>query len=150
MAISQTIARPTLRGEREKKTPQTERLTGGLRAESGIPDLSSRGWGTDMSKSTPGPWAYDGGINRVYSTATNQCVAAIHIAGNPACEDAWPADARLIAAAPELLALAHEYRRAVEYYIAADMKSGDREGARMKTITLNMIDATIAKAEGRA
>lgn len=53
--------------------------------------------------STPGPWAYDHEINRVYSMITGECVAAPHIHGNPSADAAWPADAALIAAAPELL-----------------------------------------------
>lgn len=55
-------------------------------------------------KFTPGPWGYDPEIHRVYSVQTNTIVAAIHVRGNPACEAAWPGDARLIAAAPDLYA----------------------------------------------
>lgn len=57
--------------------------------------MSERKW-------TQGPWSYDPKINRVYSVSTNEIVAAPHVAGNPSSDAAWPADARLIAAAPQL------------------------------------------------
>lgn len=98
---------------------------------------------------TPGPWSYDPEINRVFSVPTNLCVAAPHILGNPAVMEMWPADAHLIAAAPDLLALANEYRKTVAYYINLDERSGDREGAALKRLTLALIAAQIAKAEGR-
>ena len=66
------------------------------------------------TKHTPGPWSYDDKINRVYSVPTNLCVAAIHIAGNPACELAWPDDAHLIAAAPEMLEALKEAHNALQ------------------------------------
>lgn len=52
---------------------------------------------------TPGPWDYDPDINRVFSVPTNRCVAMPHIASNPAVMEQWPADARAIAATPELI-----------------------------------------------
>lgn len=58
------------------------------------------------------------------------------------------ADALVIAAAPDLLAIAREYRRAVEYYIRIDERKGNLEGAALKGITLAMIDAVITKATG--
>lgn len=56
-----------------------------------------------MNEPTPGPWACDLDMAKVYSVPTNLMVASISIPTNTACKDAWPADARLIAAAPDLL-----------------------------------------------
>ncbi|WP_148287938.1 hypothetical protein [Rhodopseudomonas sp. B29] len=50
----------------------------------------------DISKATPRPWSYDPEINRIYSEATQNCVAAPHIPGNPSADAVWPADAALI------------------------------------------------------
>jgi hypothetical protein len=53
---------------------------------------------------TPGPWSYDplDAVGMIYSITAEQLVARIPIENNPACKDAWPADARIIAAAPDL------------------------------------------------
>lgn len=56
-----------------------------------------------MNEHTPGPWTCDLDMAKVYSVPTNLMVASISIPTNTACKDAWPADARLIAAAPDLL-----------------------------------------------
>lgn len=58
--------------------------------------------------------------------------------------------ARLIAAAPELLDWVKLFERSLVYEIAKSQKAGDDEGARLKTVTLNLVRATIAKAEGGA
>lgn len=53
-----------------------------------------------MSEHSPGPWKWDGGL-RIYD-ATDEQVAKV---------EASDADARLIAAAPELLDLVRRYER---------------------------------------
>lgn len=93
-----------------------------------------------MTKHTPGPWAYDPEIGRVYSLADNQIVASIHVAGNPACEAAWPDDARLIANAPDLLAALK----------AADNELDDEACENRIPRARARIRAAIAKAEGRS
>jgi hypothetical protein len=92
-----------------------------------------------MTENTPGPWAYDPKINRIYSLTNNMCVSAPHIAGNPTCDEIWPADARLIAAAPDLLAAlqsADHCFSVLGYELPFDVQ--------------DMIRAAIAKAEGRS
>lgn len=59
--------------------------------------------------------------------------------------DNW-ADARLIAAAPELLDVARLLERTIIYEIGKDGRAGDDESARSKTLTLNYVRAVIAKA----
>ncbi|HLO78160.1 MAG TPA: hypothetical protein VK196_17025 [Magnetospirillum sp.] len=111
-----------------------------------------------MSKHTPGPWAYAPDISRVYSVPTNELVASVAIAGNPACETAWPADARLIAAAPELLALTKAFVTQMED--ALDGLTHPQTGPFVKGftnveikadggLTLDDARAAIAKAEAR-
>lgn len=50
-------------------------------------------------RATGGEWRYDGDISRVYTAPSDLCIAAVHIKGNPACEQPWPADATYIVAA---------------------------------------------------
>jgi hypothetical protein len=50
-------------------------------------------------------------------------------------------------AAPDLLKVAQLFAKTIEYLIKVDMSKGDDEGARLKTVTLNMIVLpAIAKA----
>lgn len=79
---------------------------------------------TGMKRATSKPYPY--------IPATDAGIAALHSA-------AW-----------DLLRLAREYRKAVEYYIRIDEKNGDREDAFGKRITLRLIEDVIAKAEGRS
>lgn len=60
------------------------------------------------------------------------------------------ANAHLTAAAHELLTLARDYRRTIEYNVKRDMRDGDDEGASLKRFTLEHVDRVIAKAEGGA
>ena len=55
----------------------------------------------------------------------------------------------LHAAAPELLRLARDYLKAVRFYADQDVRKGDDEGARLKWLNAILIEALIAKAEGR-
>ncbi len=101
-----------------------------------------------MSEHTPGPWACDMRMAKVYSLPTNLMVASISIPNNATCQDAWPADARLIAAAPELLDALKAIndllwlRPDIVNKISALM--GEAEQA-----TFARASAAIAKAEGR-
>ena len=54
------------------------------------------------TKWDPGPWAYDPELNRVYSVPTNMLVATAWLVDNPSADPTWPANARLIAAAPAM------------------------------------------------
>ena len=90
------------------------------------------------STHTPGPWDVSFGRND----------AAIHAGGTIAMIDdvmtGWRANARLIAAAPELLAAleaAHTSLSAWVDYAQGDISDDDNE-------TLDMIVAAIAKAKG--
>lgn len=55
----------------------------------------------------------------------------------------------LHAAAPDLLRLARDYLKAVRFYADQDVRKGDDEGARLKWLNAILIEALIAKAEGR-
>jgi len=98
------------------------------------------------SKHTPGPWFFDGPSDNLIVWEWNRpdnriCFMTID---GPA-----RANAHLISAAPDLLHVATLFAASIEYMIAADRKNGDDEGASMKGITLNVVKAAIAKAEGR-
>ena len=93
-----------------------------------------------MNKHTPGPWACDLDMAKVYSVPTNLMVASISIPTNTACKDAWPADARLIAAAPDLLAVLKEATTSAVW----------RHPSHCECEVCEMCRAAIAKAEGRA
>lgn len=54
----------------------------------------------------------------------------------------------LHAAAPDLLKIARDHQKTIEFYIRQDESRGDDEGARLKSISLALVNAAIAKAEG--
>ena len=102
------------------------------------------------TKHTPGPW-------KVFYTTTGQTILGIGEAdGAEGITDAqfglWrdgaerEANARLIAAAPELFELVKLFERTIEYEIRKSSLAGDDEGARMKAVTLGMVREVLAKA----
>lgn len=114
-------------------------------------------------KHTPGPWYVM--VRETGGIADQANVFSKHeVAGEPAfiCDtlgvgnDNEPklpqrrANAFLIAEAPELLELVKLFAESVEYQIRVDRTDAgrDEEGARLKTITLNLIRESIARAEG--
>lgn len=102
---------------------------------------------TEAVKHTPGPWFFDG-------PSENLIVWEWNNADNRICfmtsDGPARANAHLIAAAPDLLEVATLFASSLEYLIALDRKKGDDEGASMKGITLNVVRAAIARAEGRS
>lgn len=90
-----------------------------------------------MSGHTPGPWRIDYGTFAVVSdhpTGHDQDMNTLYYNGHLVCESIkWEANARLIAASPELLGCLKEARKHLDN---AD-------------IDLSYIDEVIAKAEGR-
>jgi hypothetical protein len=109
-----------------------------------------------MTDYTPGPWAYDPKINRVYSLINDVCVASPHIIGNKFCEEAWPADARLIAAAPELLDALELMVKLFDHCgLNGLMMTAKRYGwtashVQQRMAACRIARAAIAKAEGRS
>lgn len=112
-----------------------------------------------MSKHTLAPWAvsYDKNINnedeRYAVMAGGLYIAGLYASGTSAsdytseeAEREVEANARLIAAAPDLLSLALDYRGAIEFQIRLDLKKGDTEGANLKRLTLQYVEGIIAKA----
>lgn len=59
-----------------------------------------------------------------------------------------PANANLIAAAPELLRIAEWFRESLVWHINKDLADGDDEGAQLKRNSLLIIDQTLEKARG--
>jgi hypothetical protein len=113
-----------------------------------------------MSGHTPGPWyamvAETGGMSdqaNVFSEYETDGEPTF-IADTLPIDDEVPlkqrrANAFLIAAGPELLEMAKLFEKSVEYQIRVartDARS-DEEGARLMTITLNLVRDAIAKAE---
>lgn len=129
-----------------------------------------------MGKSTPGPWIVfnmvhetrgdqmtpeeigeyvasnvrktreEGGFDHFLFVTTQEDGAPdiCHIGNGPS----GPYNARLIAAAPELLEHTKRFALTLEYYIRRDQNDGDTEGATLKSLTLAMVREIIAKAEG--
>lgn len=105
-----------------------------------------------MQSLAPAPWHTDPDVNHeAVLAADGAIVADCAIFGlrvnRPA--EMNRAHARLIAAAPELLGLARQFEAVVRWQIRKDQTDGDDEGARLKTVTLNIIQAAITKVEGR-
>ena len=101
---------------------------------------------------TPGPWmvTQPEGMDFAHvtdadpnSTAGDLCTVW-NVTGNAL------ANARLIAAAPDLLKLAKLLERALVYEIKKADREGDDEGAQMKFLTLADVREVIAKAEGQS
>jgi hypothetical protein len=84
-----------------------------------------------MSKHTPGPWE----IDTRHGLAVGPCRIRMSDSPTAASMAAKMADARLIAAAPDLLAACHAI---FDHYDETDLMTGDIETLR----------AAIAKAEG--
>jgi hypothetical protein len=93
-----------------------------------------------MHTHTPGPWRAErdprGDFRIVYNDKGNW-LAEVHSDGEPEVAEA---DARLIAAAPELLAALKRAKDAIEFYGLDDFDSTSEE-------ELEAIDAAITKAE---
>lgn len=51
--------------------------------------------------------------------------------------------------APDLIEIARLFEQTIEYEIRRSLHDGDDEGARLKTLTLHMVRAALARAEGR-
>ncbi len=115
------------------------------------------------SKHTQGPWEITVGsrnqqfIKGPYES-DRKYIARIHPMGSGVAYHDGDADeapsaeakanARLIAAAPELLEIAERFKRTIEFMIRVDEKNGDDEGANLKRVTLTEVNATLAKARG--
>lgn len=109
-----------------------------------------------MSKHTPGPWPWK------YTSDGKRIVIGEGLVEGPngyevaeVYSDDCPAEiaeanARLISAAPELLEQCKLFERCLVYEIAGSERKGDDEGARLKGLTLAMLRAAIAAAEGAA
>lgn len=97
---------------------------------------------------TPGPWAYDEDSSEVYSEADGYGTGWIALVkGNDDAGVSFPetmrlANARLIAAAPELLAALMGVADGCEYRLRKGEDSGDRAA-------LRLCRAAIAKATGK-
>jgi hypothetical protein len=102
------------------------------------------------AKHTPGPWHVGGiGVVRdavVYSAdkfAVCNCIVYHRHHGG---EEEMRANARLIAAAPELLSFAKEAAEVLDYYAQFKYANGKPDPAIVSLI--NQAEAVIAKAEG--
>lgn len=116
-----------------------------------------------MSGHTPGPWMRDGFSVTPYAPAGEKrrtiCIAAPDVALSPkASMDRMRADARLIAAAPELLEALHEGRRAIGDHFAPNdcYATGPVTGDAFRDLVqcpacsfIAMYDEAIAKATGQ-
>lgn len=91
-----------------------------------------------MSKHTPGPWAIDWNVLRldVFSSDARTLVASLRrSAMSPGIDEAARANARLIAAAPDMLSALHEADETLE-----------KDGYAVDGPTRTLIRAAIAKA----
>lgn len=95
---------------------------------------------------TPGPWELSEGNTSIWGISPlNARVRLANIQKHsPMNGIDWEANARLIAAAPEMLAALHEARAYIDTVIELDGSVNDENGA-----MLRMLNILIAKAEGR-
>jgi hypothetical protein len=103
---------------------------------------------------TLGPWApnvtrlSDGSISVAHVVAGPDRVSVAQISLHG--EEETVANARLIAAALDLYALAEQFERVAEYELRKMQRENaeDDEGIRLRQLNLNLIRETIAKARG--
>ena len=100
------------------------------------------------AKHTPGPWSVAERLGFGWLIHPN--VAVAYGGEGSGKQDEGEHNARLIAAAPDLLTSVKLFRDTIEYLIKADRVAGDDEGARLKSFTLEDVKDLIAKAEGRS
>lgn len=104
---------------------------------------------------TLGPWSIfdDPERSAVEIQAPNAAKSQIALVSKwrlsgPSSQDEAAANVHLIAAAPDLLEVAKHFEACIEFEMAASRREGDDEGVRLKTISLNLTRAAIAKATG--
>lgn len=104
-----------------------------------------------MIKHAPEPWSVGDGVDchRIYD-ATGSVVANIRFAevSRPGLQH--QAHAHLISAAPELQEQVELFERSLVYEIKKSELNGDDEGARLKTLTLNLVRDVLAKSRGQS
>jgi hypothetical protein len=97
---------------------------------------------------TPGPWELrytDSYEYKIYAGSIVSGDFARIATASDLFDDNGEANAFLIAASPELLSLARDYRGVIEFAIRSDIKRGDVEGANMKRLTLQYVESILAK-----
>jgi hypothetical protein len=99
---------------------------------------------------TPGPWRAtqclaDPGTWTIRNTAENRAIARVRARDAEGLDIDTEANARLIAAAPDLLAACKEAERILHAYFA----SPNTNEGRRATAIMNLIRTAIARAEGR-
>jgi hypothetical protein len=90
-----------------------------------------------MSAHTPGPWSIDWNVGRIdiFRSCVGTLIASIRRSGSAELDETAKANARLIAAAPDMLEA---------------LKRIKATGVFVGAIAQEMMDEAIAKAEGRS
>lgn len=104
-----------------------------------------------MPKHTPGPWEAKlscVGTQMVMANGPSFDHRIGQFGPNGTASAQQKANAKLAAAAPELLEQAELFARTLEYYIKRDTINKDEEGANMKRVTLHVLNKVIRKAKG--
>lgn len=104
---------------------------------------------------TPGPWEYSqfktaqcSGYEIEKHDDDGRCMLTVTLYnGVPGGDEA---NARLIAAAPELYDLAQEYRSLLTAHIQADGENEESDNATMFMKVIDRVDGVLRKAEGKA
>lgn len=100
------------------------------------------------TKHTPGPWLREG--NAVYTLnerEVNHLLVQVHVAnGRTAFAEEQEANARLIAAAPDMLAELQTLRAVFIGYAVHHLKNGSIEKGKTNSAHADRIDALIKKA----
>lgn len=104
------------------------------------------------TKWAAGPWAYDPTINRVYSVPNNMLVATVWLGGltdTPSADPEWPANARLIAAAPEMYEALETVAQLLRDHHADQGAEDGWQNEELRDAWVAARDV-LAKAEGRS
>jgi hypothetical protein len=97
---------------------------------------------------TPGPWSTECNLPFGHQPRVESTAKLIAVVGNAEanCQDEWEANARLIAAAPDMLAALQRQSENIKRWLNTGIPAGPAES---KSIS-DQIDAAIAKATGGA
>lgn len=103
-----------------------------------------------MAKHTPGPWLFNpDDVEVIYQDEDGYSQITLMACTFPPTKEDL-ANGYLIAASPELLEMARDHKKNLEWLAKKDRREGDEEGYRLKMLSVMRVDDLIKRATGEA